>query len=78
MSVKVLRSLLPMIWKILRQNDFKGILKAGILFLLLLFSGFFLNLADTWLLQKMGQQIVYKLREETFTHIHSLSLSFSI
>ena len=62
--------------KILRQNDFKGILKAGILFLLLLFSGFFLNIADTWLLQKMGQQIVYKLREETFTHIHSLSLSF--
>lgn len=61
---------------VLRQNDFKGILKAGILFLLLLFSGFFLNLADTWLLQKMGQQIVYKLREETFTHIHSLSLSF--
>ena len=47
--------------KVLRQNDFKGILKAGILFLLL---------------QKMGQQIVYKLREETFTHIHSLSLSF--
>lgn len=62
--------------KVLRQNDFKGILKAGILFLLLLFSGFFLNLADTWLLQKTGQQIVYKLREETFTHIHSLSLSF--
>ena len=62
--------------KVLRQNDFKGIVKAGILFLLLLFSGFFLNLADTWLLQKMGQQIVYKLREETFTHIHSLSLSF--
>ena len=62
--------------KVLRQNYFKGILKAGILFLLLLFSGFFLNLADTWLLQKMGQQIVYKLREETFTHIHSLSLSF--
>ena len=62
--------------KVLRQNDFKGILKTGILFLLLLFSGFFLNLADTWLLQKMGQQIVYKLREETFTHIHSLSLSF--
>ena len=62
--------------KVLRQNDFKGILKAGILFLLLLFSGFFLNLADTWLLQKMWQQIVYKLREETFTHIHSLSLSF--
>lgn len=27
--------------KVLRQNDFKGILKAGILFLLLLFSGFF-------------------------------------
>ena len=62
--------------KILRANDFKGILRAGVLFLLLLFSGFFLNMADTWLLQRMGQQIVYKLREEAFTHIHSLSLSF--
>lgn len=62
--------------KILRTNDFRGILKAAALFLLLLFAGFFLNLADTWLLQRMGQQIVYRLREETFTHIHSLSLSF--
>lgn len=62
--------------KILRANDLKGIFHAGILFLLLLFAGFFLNMADTWLLQRMGQQIVYKLREETFTHIHSLSLTF--
>lgn len=62
--------------KILRSNDWKGIIRAGGIFLLLLFLGFFLNLADTWLLQRMGQQIVYKLREETFTHIHSLSLSF--
>lgn len=62
--------------KILRANDLKGIFHAGILFLLLLFAGFFLNMADTWLLQRMGQQIVYKLREETFTHTHSLSLTF--
>ncbi len=62
--------------KVLRSYDFKGILRAGVLFLLLLFGSFFLNLADTWLLQRMGQQIVYKLREETFSHIHNLSLSF--
>ena len=28
------------------------------------------------MLQKMGQKIVYTLREETFSHIHSLSLNF--
>lgn len=62
--------------KSLRHYDFTGILKAAVLYLFLLLSGFVLNALDTWLLQKMGQQIIFKMREEVFTHIHSLSLSF--
>lgn len=31
---------------------------------------------DTWMLQKMGQKIIYRMREEVFAHIHSLSLNF--
>lgn len=62
--------------KELRTYDFVGILRAALLYLLMLLIGFILNYMDTWMLQKMGQKIVYQMREEVFTHIHSLSLTF--
>lgn len=62
--------------KDLRRFDFAGILTAAGLYLFLLLAGFILNALDTWLLQKMGQEIIYEMREEVFTHIHSLSLGF--
>ncbi len=62
--------------KELRQYDFRGILRAAGLYLFLLLAGLILNTVDTWMLQKMGQKIIYKMREEIFAHIHSLSLSF--
>lgn len=60
----------------LRRFDFAGILMAAGLYFLLLLAGFGLNAADTWMLQKMGQKIIYRMREEVFAHIHSLSLGF--
>lgn len=60
----------------LRHYDFIGILHAAGLYLLMLLLGFVLNAVDTWMLQKMGQKIIYRMREEVFTHIHSLSLNF--
>lgn len=60
----------------LRQSDFHGILLAAGVYLLMLAVGFVLNAVDTWMLQKMGQSIIYKMREEVFAHIHSLSLNF--
>ena len=62
--------------KELRTYDFIGILRAALLYLLMLLIGFGLNYLDTWMLQKMGQKIVFQMREEVFTHIHSLSLTF--
>ena len=62
--------------KALRHFDFTGILYAGLLYLAMLLLGFVLNALDTWLLQKMGQQIIFQMREEVFSHIHSLSLNF--
>lgn len=62
--------------KELRHYDFVGILHAALLYLLMLLLGFVLNAADTWMLQKMGQKIIYQMREDVFCHIHSLSLSF--
>lgn len=62
--------------KELRHYDFVGILYAAGFYLLMLLLGFALNAVDTWMLQKMGQKIIYRMREEVFTHIHSLSLNF--
>lgn len=62
--------------KELRRFDFTGVLAAAGLYLLMLLCGFALNAVDTWMLQKMGQSIIYRMREEVFGHIHSLSLSF--
>lgn len=62
--------------KELRTYDFVGILRAALLYLLMLLIGFILNYMDTWMLQKMGQKIIYQMREEVFTHIHNLSLTF--
>lgn len=62
--------------KELRRYDFAGILQAALLYLLVLLAGFVLNTVDTWMLQKMGQEIIYQMRKEVFAHIHSLSLGF--
>lgn len=62
--------------KELRHFDFIGILQAAGLYLAMLLLGFILNAVNTWILQKMGQNIIYKMREQVFSHIHSLSLSF--
>ena len=68
--------LFPEDLKVLRKSDFQGLIRTGLLYLVLLLSGFLLNCVSTWLLQKMGQKIIYSLREKVFRHIHSLSLDF--
>lgn len=60
----------------LRRYDFTGILTAALAYLCMLLLGFVLNALDTWMLQKMGQNIIYNMRKEVFGHIHSLSLNF--
>lgn len=62
--------------KFLRHYDFRGILAAALWYLFMLLLGFLFNALDTWMLQKMGQKIIYRMREEVFSHIHSLSLGF--
>lgn len=58
------------------EEAFEGILRAGVLYALMLLLGFVFNASNTWILQNIGQSIIYKMREEVFTHIHSLSVSF--
>lgn len=57
-------------------GDFNGLLiKAGLYFAAL-FAGFVFNWINNRMLQKVGQDIVYTLREETYEHIHNMSMDF--
>lgn len=60
----------------LRQKNLNGMLQAGILYLAVLLVIFFCNMIQTWKLQKMGQSIIYQIREEVFEHIQTLSMDF--
>ena len=45
-------------------------------YILILVCGTLCNAVQMWILQKLGQSIILKLREELFAHIHKLSLRF--
>ena len=60
----------------LRAADRGGIIRIALLYAGLLIAGFFLQLSQTWLLQKTGQSIIFTIREEVFAHVHSLPLRF--
>lgn len=62
--------------KELRYYDLRGILNAAALYLLVLILNFAFNAIQTLMLQTMGQKIIYRMREEVFTHIHTLTLNF--
>lgn len=55
---------------------FSTILRYFVLYMGLLLCGTLCNAVQMWLLQKMGQSVVFRLRKELFAHIHSLSLRF--
>ena len=55
---------------------FSRIVRYFILYMGLLLAGTACNAAQMWLLQKLGQGIIFRLRQELFAHIHHLSLRF--
>ncbi len=57
-------------------SDQIGMLQAGVLYFVVLLTIFFCNMIQTWKLQKMGQSIIYQIREEVFCHIQTLSMDF--
>ena len=60
----------------LRQEDFAGICRAAVIYLLVMLAIFGCNAAQTWILQKTGQDIIYRMRQQVFEHVETLSLAF--
>ena len=54
----------------------QGVLTAGGFYLLVLVLLMFCNRTQTLLLQKMGQDIVYEMRNQLFRHVESLTMRF--
>jgi len=59
-----------------RQPDIKGINKVSIIFLIAIVLAFLLNYAQVMILNYTSQKIVFNIRQEIFSHIQSLSISY--
>ena len=57
-------------------GSYDVIQQAALVYFLVLIGGFVCNFLQTWILQLMGQNIIYNIRQEVFEHIHKLSLRF--
>jgi len=62
--------------KEIRKGDYLGILHKSLIFCLLLVVGFLCTLFQIWILQKMGQNIIYTMRKDVFSHLYTLSIDF--
>ena len=62
--------------KSFRRQDISALYTLGALFFAILFLGFILNYFQIYLLQYTGQKIIFNIRQELFSHLQTLSLSF--
>lgn len=63
-------------YKAFRAQDKAGIKRISIIFLLIILGSFILNYIQVYILNYTGQKIIYNMRQELFTHLQKLSLSF--
>ncbi len=61
---------------VLRKSDFSGMVTIGIQYIIILVIGLVCSVAQTWIMQLTGQNIIYEIREQLFHHIHSLPLRY--
>ncbi len=57
-------------------GDLTGLPMLALLFLALILGESLFTYAELYLLQQVGQQVMYRIREELFAHLQKLSLSF--
>ena len=57
-------------------GTFSLIVRYSAVYLVILVLGTICSAAQMWILQKLGQDIIYQVRQELFAHIHNLSLRF--
>src|SRR6056297_3010694 len=59
-----------------RQQDYNALSQIGLLFLAIIVFGFVINYLQIFLLNKTTQRIIYNMRQEIFSHLQKMSLSY--
>jgi len=62
--------------KLFRENDVSSIRKLSLFYLIIIIAGFILNYVQVYLLNYTSNKIVFNIREQLFTHLEGMSLSF--
>ncbi len=62
--------------KVLRNDDFQGLINIGIMYAIVLFLNWGCTFGQTMILQYVGQNIIYNFRAKLFKHVHELPLRF--
>lgn len=62
--------------KLFRENDVSSIRKIGLFYFAIIIAGFILNYIQVYLLNYTSNKIVFNIREQLFTHLEGMSLSF--
>lgn len=57
-------------------EPFSGALQLGGQYLILLAAGVACNMLQMWMLQRIGQDVIYAIRKDLFGHVHQLSLRY--
>jgi len=60
----------------IRNGDFNGLSQIAALYILTLLCVFALSFAQTWIINIMGQKIMYDLRMQIFRHLQKLDVAF--
>ena len=60
----------------IRQRNYTGLTEISVLYILLLAAVFALSYGQTWVMNLMGQKIMFDLRVQIFTHLQNLDVSF--
>lgn len=60
----------------LQANDLRGLDELAVLYLLILIAVFGLSFGQTWVMNLMGQRIMYDLRMQIFGHLQKLEVAF--
>ncbi len=59
-----------------RASDMKDVQNKGLLYILIIIIGFLFNFLQIYVLSYAGQSIIYNIRNEVFSHLQKMSLSF--
>lgn len=62
--------------EILRKEDFSGLIRFALIFVVIVLLGGIVQYLQSLLLQYTGQKIIYKIRIDVFSHIQNMEIEF--